>query len=52
MDRESSLTDVFKAVAKERGDARTVLEHAARSDSSIHGQAEKAVQSIEEMVRP
>ena len=51
MDQESSISDLFKAVAKERGDARTVLTHAARSDSKGNGQAEKAVQSIEEMVR-
>ena len=51
MDQESSLSDLFRAVAKERGSARTVLIHAARSDSKGNGQAEKAVQSIEEMVR-
>ena len=49
-DQESSIRDLFRAVAKERGDARTVLEHAAQSDSKGNGQAEKAVQSIEEMV--
>ena len=49
-DQESSIADLFRAVAKERGDARTVLEHAAQSDSKGNGQAEKAVQSIEEMV--
>ncbi len=51
MDQESSITDLFKAVAKERGDAKTVIEHAPRSDSKGNGQAEKAVQSIEEIVR-
>ena len=51
MDQESSISDLFKAVAKERGDARTVLTHAARSDSKGNEQAETAVQSIEEMVR-
>ena len=51
MDQESSLTDLFKAVARDRGDARTVITHAPRSDSKGNGQAEKAVQSIEEMVR-
>ena len=51
MDQESSLTDLFKARARERGDARTVITHAARSDSKGNGQAEKAEQSIEEMVR-
>ena len=50
-DQESSIADVFRAVAKERGDSRTVIEHAARSDSKGNGQAERAVQSIEEMVR-
>ena len=50
-DQESSITDIFRAVAKERGESRTVLETAPRSDSKGNGQAEKAVQSIEEMVR-
>ena len=51
MDQESSLTDLFRSVARDRGDARTVITHAARSDSKGNGQAEKAVQPIEEMVR-
>ena len=50
-DQESSITDLFRAVAKERGDARTVLECAARSVSKGKGQAEKTVQSVEEMIR-
>ena len=50
-DQESSITDLFRAVAKERGDAKTVLEHAPRSDSKGNGQAEKAVLSSEELVR-
>ena len=41
MDQESSISDLLKAVAKERGEARTVLTHAARSDSKGNGQAEK-----------
>ena len=40
-DQESSLTDLFKAVARDRGDARTVITHAPRSDSKGNGQAEK-----------
>jgi hypothetical protein len=51
MDQESALSDLFRAVGRARGSARTVLTHAARSDSKGNGQAEKAVQSIEEMVR-
>ena len=50
-DQESSIVDLFKAVAKERGDSPTVLETAARSDSKGNGEAEKAVQTIEGMVR-
>jgi hypothetical protein len=42
-DQESAIADLFRAVAKERGTARMVLTHAARSDSKGHGQAEKAV---------
>ena len=49
-DQESSTIDWFKAVAKERGNARTVLETAPRSDPKGNVQAEKAVLSIEEIV--
>lgn len=41
--QELSITCLLKAVAKERGDGRTILEHAPRSDSKGNGQAEKAV---------
>ena len=41
MDQESFITDLFKGVAKGRGEARTVFTHAARSDSKGNGQAEK-----------
>ena len=50
MDQESALSDRFRAVAKKRGTARTVLTHAARSDSKGNGEVEKVVQSIEETV--
>ncbi len=50
-DQESAIIDLLRTVAKERGEARTVFETAARSDSKGNGEAEKAVQSIEEMVR-
>lgn len=39
MDQESSIADFFRAVAKERGSARTVLTHAARNDFKGNGQA-------------
>ena len=50
-DQESAIIDLLRAVSKERGEARTVFATAARSDSKGNGEAEKAVQSIEEMVR-
>ena len=50
-DQESAIMDLLRTVAKERGEARTVFETAARSDTKGNGEAEKAVQSIEEMVR-
>ena len=37
MDQESAISDLFRAVARERGSARTVLTHAARSDSKGNG---------------
>ena len=43
--------DLFKIVAKERGTSKTILETAPRSDSKANGEAENAVQTIEQMVR-
>ena len=50
-DQEAAIMDLLRTVAHQRGEARTVFETAARSDSKGNGEAEKAVQSIEEMVR-
>ena len=50
-DEESAIIDLLRTLAKERGEARTVFETAARSDSKGNGEADKAVQIIEEMVR-
>ena len=50
IDQESAIIDLLRTVAKEQGEARTVFETVARSDSKGNGEAEKAVQSIEEMV--
>ena len=47
----SAIIDLFRVVAKGRGEACTVFETAARSDSEGNGEAEKAVHRIEEMVR-
>ena len=50
-DQEAAIVDLLRTVAKHRGEARTIFETAARSDSKGNGCAEKTVQSIEEMVR-
>ena len=50
-DQETAITDLFRAVATERGESRTVLETAPRSDSNGNGQAENSVQSIEDIMR-
>ena len=43
--------DVFKIVAKGRGDSFSVLETGSMNDSKGHGEAEKTVYTIEELVR-
>ena len=50
-DQEASIVDLFKQVAKDRGASKTILETAPRSDSKANGEAENAVQSVEQMVR-
>ena len=50
-DQEPALIDLCKSVAKERGEARTLLENSAVGESQANGKAEKAVQVIEEMAR-
>ena len=50
-DQEPALMEVLGEVAKLRGEARTLIEHSATGDSQANGMAERAVQTIEEMVR-
>ena len=50
-DQEASIFDLFKRVAKYRGTSKTILETAPRSDSKANGEAENAVQSLEQMAR-
>jgi hypothetical protein len=50
-DQEPALVDLLKSVAKERGEARTLLEHSAVGESAANGKAEKAIQTAEEMAR-
>ena len=49
--QESAAIDLLRTAARQRGESRTVFETAARSDPKGNGGAEKAVQSIEEMLR-
>lgn len=50
-DQEPTIIDIIQTVAKGRGESQTILETAARSDPKGDGGAERAVQSIESMVR-
>ena len=50
-DQEAAIIGLFQTVAKARGVSETIWETAARSDSQGNGEAERAVQSIESMVR-
>ena len=50
-DQENALVDLVKAIAKCRGDKETVVEHSKAKDSQTNGVAERAVQSIEGLVR-
>ena len=50
-DHEPAILDLLSDVARRRGSVRTVLESAPRGDSQGNGHAERAVRSVEEMVR-
>ena len=50
-DQGAAIIDLFQTVAKARGESTHILETPGRNDSQGHGEAERAVQSIESMVR-
>ena len=50
-DQEPAIKDMLQEVAKQRPWARTVVESSPSGDSKSNGFAERAVQSIEELVR-
>ena len=50
-DQEHAIQDVLQQVANGRGEARTVIEMAPRSDSQANGFVERAVRSVEESIR-
>ena len=50
-DQERSLQDLFGEVARARGDVPTVVEGTPVGESASNGFAERAVRSVEEMVR-
>ena len=50
-DEEPAIVDLLKQVAKLRGVGRTFLEQSPVGDSKANGVAERAVQSVEKMVR-
>ena len=50
-DQEPAVVDLLKQVAKLRGVGRTFMEQSPVGDSKPIGVAERAVQSVEKMVR-
>ena len=50
-DQEAALRSLVSEVARLRGDAVTILEHSAVGDSQGNGFIERAVRTVEEMVR-
>ena len=50
-DQEAALMDLVKALVKERVGKKTLVETAKAKDSASNGVAERAVQSVEGMVR-
>ena len=50
-DQEAALKSLVSEVASERGDAVTISEHSAVGDSQRNGCIERAVRTVEEMVR-
>ena len=50
-DQEPAIQDLLNEVARARNPARTIIEPTPQGDSSANGVAERAVQSLEEMVR-
>ena len=50
-ENEPAIVDMLKQVAKLRGVGRTFLEQSPVGDSNANGVAERAVQSVEKMVR-
>ena len=50
-DQEAALVDLAKAIARIRKEVETVIEHSKAKDSQTNGVAERAVQSVEGLVR-
>jgi len=50
-DQEPALTNLLDEVCRTRGDAKTLPEASPTGDSRANGLAERAVQSVEEMIR-
>ena len=50
-DQENALVDLVREIARRRKGLETVVEHSEAKDSQTNGVAERAVQSIEVLVR-
>ena len=50
-DQELAIVDVLKEIAKLRGPRRTMIEESPARDSKSNGVAERAIQSMEKLIR-
>ena len=50
-DGEPAILDLMGEVARLRGDLPTVLEHGAPGESQSNGFVERAIRSVEDMIR-
>ena len=50
-DQEPALVDLLREIGRLRGNQRTVLEHSPVADSSGNGLVERAIQSVEKLLR-
>ena len=50
-DQEPAIIDVLNEVARMRGESRTIIEHSPVADSKANGVIERAIQSVEKIVR-
>ena len=50
-DQEPAIVDVLNEIARMRGEGRTIIEHSPVADSQASGFVERAIQTVEKILR-